>query len=84
MKALQSILTSMTLVVGLGLTPALMPTPAFAVDNALSTDAPDLTSVRAKIKANDYSAALAELRDIAEDTQQADEPLAKVSAVGRA
>ena len=37
-----------------------------------STDAPDLTSVRAKIKAKDYAAALAELRDIAEDTQQAD------------
>ena len=37
-----------------------------------STDAPDLTSVRAKIKAKDYAAALAELRDLAEDTQQAD------------
>ena len=37
-----------------------------------STDAPDLTSVRAKIKAKDYTAALAELRDLAEDTQQAD------------
>ena len=28
--------------------------------------------MRAKIKANDYAAALAELRDLAEDTQQAD------------
>jgi protein involved in temperature-dependent protein secretion len=37
-----------------------------------ATDAPDLTSVRAKIKAQDYAAALAELRDLAEDTQQAD------------
>ena len=37
-----------------------------------STDAPDLSSVRAKIKAKDYAAALTELRDIAEDTQQAD------------
>ncbi len=72
MKTLRSILTSMTLVAGLGLAPALMPAPAFAVDNMSSTDAPDLTSVRAKIKANDYAAALAELRDLAEDTQQAD------------
>ena len=72
MKTLQSILTGMTLVVGLGLAPALMPAPAFAVDNIESTDAPDLTSVRAKIKSNDYAAALAELRDLAEDTQQAD------------
>src|SRR5271156_3477186 len=62
----------MTLVVSLGLTPALMPAPAFAVDNIESTDAPDLSSVRAKIKAKDYTAALAELRDLAEDTQQAD------------
>jgi Flp pilus assembly protein TadD len=72
MKTLQSTLTSMALVVGLGLAPALMPAPAFAVDNMESTDAPDLSSVRAKIKAKDYAAALAELRDLAEDTQQAD------------
>jgi cytochrome c-type biogenesis protein CcmH/NrfG len=72
MKTLQSILTSMALVVGLGLAPALMPAPAFAVDNMESTDAPDLSSVRAKIKAKDYAAALTELRDLAEDTQQAD------------
>ncbi|GAA3089945.1 hypothetical protein GCM10010520_40310 [Rhizobium viscosum] len=37
-----------------------------------STDAPDLTSVRAKIDAKDYAGALAELRDLAEDDQQAD------------
>jgi cytochrome c-type biogenesis protein CcmH/NrfG len=72
MKTLQSILTGLTLVIGLGLAPALMSAPAFAVDNMESTDAPDLSSVRAKIKANDYKAALAELRDLAEDTQQAD------------
>ena len=72
MKTLQSILTSMALVVGLGLAPALVPAPAFAVDNMESSDAPDLSSVRAKIKAKDYVAALAELRDLAEDTQQAD------------
>jgi tetratricopeptide (TPR) repeat protein len=46
--------------------------PAFAVDNIESTDAPDLTSVRAKLAAKDYTAALAELRGLAEDHQQAD------------
>src|SRR5437660_4713216 len=55
MKILQSILTGMTLVVGLGLTPVLIPGPALAVDNMSSADAPDLTSVRAKIKAKDYA-----------------------------
>ena len=71
-KTLKSILTGMTLVVGLGLAPVLPSAPAYAVDNMSSTDAPDLTSVRAKIKAKDYAAALAELRDLAEDIQQAD------------
>ncbi|PDT02937.1 hypothetical protein CO666_17220 [Rhizobium chutanense] len=46
--------------------------PAFAVDNMQSTDAPDLRSVRAKIDAKDYVGALAELRGLAEDNQQAD------------
>ncbi|RUM23563.1 tetratricopeptide repeat protein [Rhizobium vallis] len=46
--------------------------PAFAVDNMQSTDAPDLTSVRAKIDAKDYAGALSELRGLAEDNQQAD------------
>jgi Flp pilus assembly protein TadD len=72
MKTLQSIMASTALLVSLGLAPALMPAPAFAVDNMESTNAPDLGSVRAKIKAKDYAAALTELRDIAEDTQQAD------------
>jgi Flp pilus assembly protein TadD len=72
MKTLQSILTGMTLVVSLGLASALLPVPAYAVDNMSSDDAPDLASVRAKIKAKDYAAALSELRDLAEDTQQAD------------
>jgi cytochrome c-type biogenesis protein CcmH/NrfG len=72
MKTLQSIMASTALLVSLGLAPALMPAPAFAVDNMESTNAPDLSSVRAKIKAKDYAAALTELRDIAEDTQQAD------------
>ncbi|MGA2943985.1 MAG: tetratricopeptide repeat protein, partial [Xanthobacteraceae bacterium] len=65
-------MASTALLVSLGLAPALMPAPAFAVDNMESTNAPDLSSVRAKIKAKDYAAALTELRDIAEDTQQAD------------
>ena len=65
-------MASTALLVSLGLAPALVPAPAFAVDNMESTNAPDLSSVRAKIKAKDYAAALTELRDIAEDTQQAD------------
>jgi tetratricopeptide (TPR) repeat protein len=72
MKTLRSILASTALLVSLGLAPALMPALALAVDNMESSDAPDLTSVRAKIKAQDYAAALAELGDLAEDTQQAD------------
>jgi Flp pilus assembly protein TadD len=71
-KILKSFLTGMTLVAALGLAPVLSSAPAYAVDNMSSTDAPDLTSVRAKIKAKDYPAALAELRDLAEDIQQAD------------
>ena len=71
-KTLQSILTSLALVIGLGLAPVLRPAPAYAVDNLSSTDAPDLTSVRAKIKVKDYAAALADLRDIVEDIKQAD------------
>jgi cytochrome c-type biogenesis protein CcmH/NrfG len=71
-KTMKSILTGMTLAVSLGLAPVLLSAPAFAVDNMSSTDAPDLTSVRAKIKAKDYAAALTELRDLAEDIQQAD------------
>jgi tetratricopeptide (TPR) repeat protein len=37
-----------------------------------ATDAPDLTSVRAKIQAKNYAGALDELRGLAEDNQQAD------------
>lgn len=47
-------------------------TSAFAVDNVTSKDAPDLTSVRAKIKAKDYKAALAELTPMLEKYQHAD------------
>ena len=65
-----SALAGLTLMAGLALSP--LTTPAYAVDNMTSTDAPDLTSVRAKIKAKDYSAALSELRALAEDVQHAD------------
>jgi len=67
-----SSMAGLILILGLGFAPALLPAPALAVDNMSSTDAPDLTSVRAKLKAKDYAAALAELRDLAEDVQQAD------------
>lgn len=53
-------------------TPMGLVQPAFAVDNIDPGSAPDLTSVRAKIAAEDYKGALAELRDLAEDNQQAD------------
>jgi Flp pilus assembly protein TadD len=43
-----------------------------AVDTVTSKDAPDLTSVRAKIKAKDYRAALAELKILADTHQHAD------------
>ena len=71
-KTLQSALVSLTLAAGLSFTAILPPAPASAVDSLESTDAPDLASVRAKIKVQDYAGALAELRDLAEDTQQAD------------
>src|SRR5882672_3897447 len=47
-------------------------TPALAVDNVTSKDAPDLTSVRAKIKAKDFKAALAELTPMLVTNQHAD------------
>ena len=45
---------------------------ALAVDTISSKDAPDLTSVRAKIKAKEYKAALAELQALADTNQHAD------------
>jgi tetratricopeptide (TPR) repeat protein len=71
-KQLTSTLRGLTLVIGLGIAPVLLTVPAGAVDNMTSTDAPDLTSVRAKLAKKDYAAALTELRDLAEDIQQAD------------
>jgi len=72
MTKLNSAIAGLALVVGLGFAPVLLPAPAYAVDNMESNEAVDLTSVRAKIAAKDYAGALAELRDLAEDTQQAD------------
>jgi Flp pilus assembly protein TadD len=46
--------------------------PAYAVDNMETSATVDLTSVRAKIAVKDYGSALAELRGLAEDSQQAD------------
>jgi len=45
---------------------------ALAVDVVTSRDAPDLTSVRAKIKAKDFKAAIAELTPMLETYQHAD------------
>jgi tetratricopeptide (TPR) repeat protein len=47
-------------------------TGALAVDTITSRDAPDLTSVRAKIKAKDFKAALAELTPMLTTYQHAD------------
>nr|WP_170316143.1 tetratricopeptide repeat protein [Microvirga calopogonii] len=65
-------LFSLALLGAMALTPALMSTAALAVDDDTSTGAVDLSSVREKIKAANYAAALEELRGLAEDTQQAD------------
>jgi Flp pilus assembly protein TadD len=45
---------------------------ALAVDTIMSKDAPDLTSVRANIKAKDFQAALTELKTLADTHQHAD------------
>jgi tetratricopeptide (TPR) repeat protein len=45
---------------------------ALAIDTVVSTNAPDLTSVRVKIKAKDFKAALAELTPMLETHQHAD------------
>lgn len=52
--------------------PVVLSVPAYAVDNIEGSDAPDLTAVKAKIDAKDYAGALAELRDLSQDTQQPD------------
>jgi tetratricopeptide (TPR) repeat protein len=45
---------------------------AFAVDTASTKDAPELTSVRAKIEAKDFNGAIAELTPMLETNQHAD------------
>lgn len=45
---------------------------AFAAGTATNTDAPDLTSVRAKVKAKDFKGAIAELLPLMETNQHAD------------
>jgi Flp pilus assembly protein TadD len=60
------------LVFGTAPVPGLHLSPAFAVDSMTSRDAPDLTSVRAKIAAKNYSAAIEELRGLADTNQHAD------------
>jgi cytochrome c-type biogenesis protein CcmH/NrfG len=62
----------LAIVAGLLLAQPLVLQAAHAVDNMETSGDVDLASVRAKIKAKDYKAALAELRDLAEDTQNAD------------
>ena len=47
-------------------------TAALAVDNVTSKDAPDLTAVRAKLKARDFKGALADLRPMLQTHQHAD------------
>src|SRR3984893_18080920 len=47
-------------------------TGALAVDNVSSRDAPDLSSVRAKIKAKDYKGAIAEITPMLATYQHAD------------
>src|SRR6478736_4111853 len=65
-------LFSLALLGAMALTPALTSTSVLAVDDDTSVSSVDLSSVREKIKAANYSAALEELRGLAEDTQQAD------------
>ena len=57
---------------GLPAAVVLGPSAALAVDTMTSTDAPDLASVRAKIKAKNFSAALADLKSIADSVQHPD------------
>jgi tetratricopeptide (TPR) repeat protein len=70
---METIMRSPALLLSLALAgAALGATSALAVDNITSKDAPDLTSVRAKIKAKDFKAALAELTPMLATHQHAD------------
>lgn len=50
-----------TLALAIGMAMAFAPSTVFAVDTVVSKDAPDLTAVRAKIKAKDFKSALVDL-----------------------
>jgi tetratricopeptide (TPR) repeat protein len=63
--------TSSAFVIALSL-PMLLARPAAAVDTITSTDAPDLTAPRAKIKAKDFAGALADLTPLLTTVQHAD------------
>ena len=65
-------LRTLALVAGLAVAPMVVSGAASAVDNMSSNGKVDLTSVRAKIKAKNYAAAIQELRGLAKDTQQPD------------
>ena len=60
--------TLRVLCIGLGL--ALASPMALAVDTQVSTDAPDLTAVRASIKAKDFKGALAQLNTMVDQGVQ--------------
>jgi Flp pilus assembly protein TadD len=49
-----------------------MTTSSIAADTIVSKDAPDLTAIRAKIKARDFSGAITDLNKMAETVQHAD------------
>ena len=51
---------------------ALQCAPLLAADNLISKTAPDLTSVRAKVKAKDFQAAIAELTPMLDKSEHAD------------
>ena len=65
--------STLSVLVAMSLAAAILPaTIARAVDNVTSANAPDLASVRAKIKAKDYKAALVELMPMLDTHQHAD------------
>jgi tetratricopeptide (TPR) repeat protein len=65
-------LRTLALAAGLAVAPMLVSGPVGAVDSMTTNSKVDLSSVRAKIKAKNYAAAIQELRHLAEETQQAD------------
>lgn len=71
-KTLTSLAAGLALIISLGLVPSLLPTPAYAVDNMTSADAPDLSGPREKIKAKNYAGAIEDLKKIADSSQHAD------------